>query len=99
MHNRSVVGKLVPLAFLLIACQQTEVRLYEQNGKTRIEPTNIAGADYVVHIRNQVDIGFGFDPNVRSQRNAIALRTMAAQCPNGTIVKEDAIELGGPGAG
>jgi hypothetical protein len=95
--SRSTIIVLFQTCLALAACQQTEVQLYQRGGKVRIDPTNIAGADYVVQIRNEVDIGFGFNPNIREQRNSMALRALKTQCPAGHIIKEDVIELGGPG--
>lgn len=82
---------------LLTGCSQTEVRLYEQNGHLQIDPTSMHGADYVIGMRDIIDIGFGFNANDRVQRNEMALRALKAQCPAGQIVAEDKIELGGSG--
>lgn len=93
-----MVRPLAALAIAIVAgCSQTEVISYQQNGNLRIDPTTIAGADYLVQIKNVVDIGYGFNPNDRKQRNAMALRSLKTQCSSGRVVKEDTLELGGPG--
>jgi hypothetical protein len=45
--------------------------------------------DYVVHVQNTHSIGY--NPEVREDRNRMALRILKGQCPAGQIFGEDKI--------
>ena len=71
----------------------THLRMMEQQGAYQIEPSqNKAAYDYVVRIKNLVDLGY--DPDNPETRNAAALKGLATQCPSARIVGEEVIEKG-----
>ncbi|MGO8093234.1 hypothetical protein [Rhizobium leguminosarum] len=84
------------LSVALAGCQ-TQMRMLEDSGDLRVEPTSVAGADYVVHMRNKID--FGYNPDDKATRDRVALNYMKTQCPAGRIVKESVIETGTYGMG
>jgi hypothetical protein len=61
-------------------------------GALSVDPTPGPGYDHTVALKRANDIGF--DPNVKEQREAMALRAIANQCPAAQIVKEDVVEMG-----
>ena len=56
----------------------------------RVEPAS-AGApyDYVVHVLNTYDIGY--NPDVRRDRNRMALRLLRGQCRTPRVVGDDKV--------
>lgn len=89
--------RLVAFALLtgaLAGCGGTEIhrRSIEAHGGIKLTPTAGPGYDHTVEIKNGLD--FGYDPDVKAQRDDIALKTAAAQCPAGVIVSEDSIKHG-----
>lgn len=73
------------------------MRMMEAAGQIRVEPSTLAGSDYVVHMRNVVDIGF--NPDDKANREMWALNMLKAQCPAGRIVKTSVINTGTYGIG
>ncbi|MCP1550721.1 MULTISPECIES: hypothetical protein [Methylorubrum] len=71
---------------------QSQMRLLENQNALRIEPTSGPGYDYTVVVKNVKDVGY--NPDNKADRDDIALRAIAAQCPNAAITKEEAIETG-----
>ncbi|WEO73822.1 hypothetical protein [Agrobacterium vitis] len=88
MHKYQI---LVSLAVLLSSCQ-SQMRVLEAGGDIRVEPSTIAGSDYAVHLRNTID--FGYDPDVKANREKFALGILKKQCPTGKIVNENVIVTG-----
>jgi hypothetical protein len=83
-------GKLLIASLLLVSGCQT--RILEQEGVLRVEPSTLAGSDYVVQLRNSLD--FGFDPDNTANRHKWALHYIKSQCPNGRVVSDRAVETG-----
>lgn len=88
MHKTLI---LITLGVALASCQ-SQMRALESGGAIRVEPSNVAGADYVVHLRNTVD--FGYNPDDKANRDKFALQMLQKQCPTGRIVKETSVETG-----
>lgn len=61
-------------------------------GALSVEPAAGPGYDYTVTLKNAKDIGF--NPDVKAERDAMALSFIAKQCPQAAIVKEDVVETG-----
>lgn len=80
----------------LAGCQ-TQMRMLETSGDLRAEPSNIAGSDYVVQLRNTLD--FGYNPDDDENRHKIALALLKTQCPSGRVVNEKMIATGTYGIG
>jgi hypothetical protein len=70
----------------------TQLRILENQNALQIEPSQTKDFDYVVRIKNLMDIGY--DPDNRATRSDTALRAIRAQCPEATIVGERIIEKG-----
>jgi len=66
--------------------------MLENSNALQIEPSQVPGADYVVRMKNLVDVGY--DPDNPETRKSTALRAMKAQCPNAAIVGEQVIDKG-----
>lgn len=81
---------LVLASLLVLAGCQT--RLLEQQGNIRVEPSTLAGSDYVVHIQNLVDVGF--NPDNPENRHMWALSYIKGQCPNGRVVSDRSVATG-----
>lgn len=87
--------RLWPALLVLAGCAGTDahLRVLEQSSAYQIEPAqNKAAYDYVVRIKNVVDIGY--DPDNPETRADAALRGLKAQCPRGRIVGESIVEKG-----
>ncbi|MBX5268537.1 hypothetical protein HJB99_07580 [Rhizobium sp. NLR17b] len=87
---------ILVLSVALAGCQ-TQMRMLETSGDLRVEPSTVAGANYVVHMRNTLD--FGYNPDDKANRDRIALSYLKTQCPAGRIVKESVIATGTYGLG
>jgi hypothetical protein len=62
----------------------------DARGLVRIEQASAGQSyDYVVHVQNT--LGIGYNPQVRADRNRMALRVLKGQCRAGQIVGEDKI--------
>ena len=60
----------------------------DMRGLVRIEQASTGKSyDYVVHVQNTLSIGY--NPEVREDRNRMALRVLKRQCPAGRISGED----------
>ncbi|MEH7903989.1 hypothetical protein V7794_22600 [Rhizobium laguerreae] len=91
-------AKFLVLAFsITLAGCQTQMRMLETSGDIRVEPSPVAGADYVVHMRNTID--FGYNPDDKANRDRFALNYLKTQCPVGRIVNESVIQTGTYGLG
>jgi hypothetical protein len=70
----------------------THLRMLENSNALQIEPSQVKDFDYVVRMKNLIDIGY--DPDNPETRKDTALRAMQAQCPGARIVGEQVIEKG-----
>ena len=62
----------------------------DMRGLVRVEQVSAGKSyDYVVHVQNILSIGY--NPEVREDRNRMALRVLKRQCPAGRIFGEDKI--------
>jgi hypothetical protein len=62
----------------------------DARGLVRIERASAGTSyDYVVHVQNTY--GIGYNPQVRADRNRMALRALKGHCRAGQIVGEDKI--------
>jgi hypothetical protein len=92
MRRLCVVLSLV-LGVAGCAGSQAQLRLLESGNALSVQPAPTGAAyDYVVSLKNVKD--FGYDPDDQPTREATALRTLKAQCPNGRVVGETVIETG-----
>jgi len=66
--------------------------MLENSNALQIEPSQNKDYDYVVRIKNLLDIGY--DPDNPETRQDAALRAIQAQCPQARIVGEQIIEKG-----
>lgn len=88
----------VVVILVSIACSgcvvgsQSHLRMLESDNNLNIEISSNPAYDYVVKIRNSLDIGY--NPDQLEDRNKVALSAMKQQCPNGQIVGEDTIKGG-----
>jgi hypothetical protein len=71
--------------------------MLENSNALQIEPSQSKDFDYVVRMKNLVDLGY--DPDNPETRKETSLRAMAAQCPAGRIVGEQVVEKGTYGIG
>jgi hypothetical protein len=85
-----VVGAMALLAGC--AGTQSQMRLLESSNALRVEPTSGPGYDYTVVVKNVKDIGY--NPDIKADRESVALRAIRTQCPAGVIVKEEVVETG-----
>lgn len=74
------------------AGSQEHLRLLEADHAISVMPASAPDHDFVVSIRNLVDVGY--DPDDKATRDRTALQFMQAQCPRATIVGETAISTG-----
>lgn len=79
---------------LLAGCagSQSHLRLLESGGDVRVSAVAADDHDYVVSVRNTIDIGY--NPDTKSTRDRVALQLLEAQCPTAVIVGEDVIATG-----
>jgi hypothetical protein len=82
--------KILIASLLVLAGCQT--RVLEQQGVIRVEPSTLAGSDYVVQIQNAVDIGF--NPDDPANRHMWALSYIRSQCPAGRVVSDRSVSTG-----
>jgi len=68
------------------------MRTLESAGAIRVEPSQVAGSDYVVHMKNTVD--FGFTPDDKANRHKWALDMLKAQCSSPSVVNERSVVTG-----
>jgi hypothetical protein len=62
----------------------------DAGGLVRVERASAGTSyDYVVHVQNSY--GIGYNPQVRADRNRMALRALKGQCRAGQIIGEDKI--------
>lgn len=88
-------ARLVVLGALALggcAGSQEHLRLLEADHAISVMPASAPDHDFVVSIRNLVDVGY--DPDDKATRDRTALQFMQAQCPRATIVGETAISTG-----
>ncbi len=78
----------------LTGCAGTDaqIRMLEQDNAVRVEPATTADANYVVSVRNLVDIDYNLDD--KPTREDLALRMLRTQCPDGRIAGETVIDTG-----
>lgn len=74
------------------AGSQFHARMMEQEGVVSVMPANSPDADFTVSIRNQQD--FGFHPDIKENRDRIALDYLRSQCPAGRVVGESMVNTG-----
>jgi hypothetical protein len=68
-------------------------QMLQTNGAMHVDPAPPGvGYDYVVSLRNLVDIGF--NPDDKATRDATALSLLKTQCPAGSVVGETIINTG-----
>src|ERR1700742_3682071 len=81
-------------ALLLADCAGTDpqLRMLENSNALQIEPSQTKDYDYVVRVKNVVDVGY--NPDNPDTRNETALHAIQAQCPSANIVGEQVIEKG-----
>lgn len=94
MRNKTAAGFAL-LAITLTACTpgtQGYLRNMEGYGNIRVDPSPVPGYDYVVTIRNVLDLGY--DPSKKDVRDRTALQMLATQCPQGKVVGETVINTG-----
>jgi hypothetical protein len=96
MVKKTLLAVLVIGLSLTAGCQ-THMRMLEMSGDMRVEPSTVAGADYVVHLRNTIDPNY--NPDSKGNREMWALGMLKTQCPAGRIVKEAVINTGTYGIG
>jgi hypothetical protein len=70
----------------------TQLRMLENYNHLQIEPSQVKDFDYVVRMKNVIDIGY--DPDNPETRKDTALRAIRAQCPDARIIGEQVIEKG-----
>jgi hypothetical protein len=75
----------------------TQIRMLEQSNAVRVEPATTPDANYIVSVRNLIDIGYDLDD--KATRDDLALRMLRTQCPGGQIAGETAIDTGTYGLG
>ena len=82
------------LALSIAGCAgtDTQLRMLESQNALQIEPAQSKDYDYVVKMKNLLDIGY--DPDNPETRKETALRAMRSQCPQGRIVGEQIIDKG-----
>lgn len=83
---------LAALALGGCAGSQFHTRMMEQEGVVSVAPAGTPDADFTVSIRNQQD--FGFHPDVKENRDRIALDYLRSQCPAGRVVGESVVQTG-----
>ncbi|MEA2836105.1 MAG: hypothetical protein QOD89_655 [Bradyrhizobium sp.] len=85
---------IAALCAALAGCAGTDthLRMLENSNSLQIEPSQVKDFDYVVRMKNLVDIGY--NPDNPETRTETALRAMQAQCPGARIVGEQIIEKG-----
>jgi hypothetical protein len=85
---------IAALCAALAGCAGTDthLRMLENSNSLQIEPSQIKDFDYVVRLKDLVDMGY--DPDNPETRKETALRAMQAQCPGARIVGEQIIEKG-----
>jgi hypothetical protein len=66
--------------------------MLEKENAFQIEPSQSKDYDYVVKMKNLLDIGY--DPDNPDTRKETALRSLKTQCPDGRIVGEQVIDKG-----
>ena len=94
MMKRIVIFLVIGL--LLAGCQM-QMRMFEAAGEMRVEPSTLAGSDYVVHMRNVIDINY--NPDNKANREMWALGMLKTQCPAGRVVRTSVINTGTYGIG
>lgn len=72
----------------------THLRMLENSNALQVEPSQSKDFDYVVRMKNLVDIGY--NPDNPDTRRETALHEMQAQCPGARIVGEQVIEKRAP---
>lgn len=92
MLRRSVTA--LGAVFLLAGCagSDTHLRMLENQNAFQIEPSQSKDYDFVIKMKNLLDIGY--DPDNPETRKETALRAMRSQCPEATIVGEQIIDKG-----
>ncbi|WP_310619699.1 hypothetical protein [Flexibacterium corallicola] len=92
-HYMRAVAFLSLMFLVGCAGSPTYMRMLERDGTIRIDSHPEAiNYDYVVSIRNIVDIGF--NPSNKETREDVALKYVQQQCPSAFIVNEEVIEMG-----
>jgi hypothetical protein len=87
-------GIVVAICATLGGCAGTDthLRMLENYNHLQIEPSQVKDFDYIVRIKNVIDVGY--DPDNPETRNDTALRAIRVQCPEPRIVGEQVIEKG-----
>jgi hypothetical protein len=68
------------------------MRLLEKDNVLQVEPSQTKEFDYVVRLKNAVDVGF--DPDNPETRKETVLRAMRSQCPGARVLGERVIDKG-----
>jgi hypothetical protein len=90
MHDLGIVALCAALGGC--AGSDTHLRMLENSNALQVEPSQSKDFDYVVRMKNLVDIGY--NPDNPDTRRETALHEMQAQCPGARIVGEQVIEKG-----
>lgn len=85
---------VVAICALLGGCagSDTHLRMLENSNALQVEPSQAPGYDYVVRMKNVVDVGY--DPDNPETRKSTALHAIQVQCPKASIVGEQVIDKG-----
>lgn len=89
---RVVAGMALAAVCAGCAGSETQMRLLEKDNVLQIEPSQTKDFDYIVRMKNALDIGY--DPDNPESRNSMALRAIQSQCPGARIVGEKTIDKG-----
>jgi hypothetical protein len=78
--------EIVAICAALGGCagSDTHLRMLENSNALQVEPSQSKEFDYVVRMKNLVDIGY--NPDNPDTRRQTALHEMQAQCPGARIV-------------
>jgi hypothetical protein len=68
------------------AGSDAQMRLLEKDNVLQVEPSQTKEFDYVVRLKNAVDVGF--DPDNPETRKETVLGAMRSQCPGARILCE-----------
>lgn len=89
--------KMLLVGLLAAACggcalNGLDIRRMEGEGVLRVEPSEVAGHDFRVTVRNAV--GIGFDGDRAEDRRKLAELALAAQCKKPVLLDERAVQRG-----
>jgi hypothetical protein len=90
--KNTTISLILVAALSGCAGTQSHMRILEQSNAISVAPSSAPGYEYAVSVRNVKDIGY--NPNNKADRDSVALRYMASQCPKGRIVGETPLNTG-----